>query len=264
MTEETQKEKETRARSRLYPRYDLEEAIKFIESVNKLGGNKVSAHAVAADMGKAVNNSSLTGRLSSAKQFGLLVQDEGKLSVSSLGKEIIFPRGEEEKSGAIQIAFAAPTLYRELIADFSGKILPDKATLGNRLIHDYSIEAAAKDVAAKNFIQSAEYAGVVRNNILIAQVTSNPNQDKDAGAKDVQQNNSYGITTKHSPQLPASDSSNTFSFEFAGGICLIIPKNQKTSDAIADGELKDIRKALSDFAEKFVEEHIEKSEDKKL
>jgi len=128
------------------------------------------------------------------------------------------------------------------------------------LIHDYSIEAAAKDIAAKNFIQSAEYAGVVRNNILIAQSDSNLDQGKDGVAKDIQRNNSNGIV-KNVPQQSAGDLSNTFSFEFAGGIHLIIPKNQKTSDAIADGELKDIRKALSDFAEKFVDKHIEQSED---
>jgi DNA repair photolyase len=45
-----------------------------------------------------------------------------------------------------------------------------------------------------------------------------------------------------------------FVFEFTGGVRLLIPRTKKTSEAIIDGELKDARKALSDFVEKFVVE----------
>lgn len=262
MAEEIKKEKELRARSRLYPRYDLEDAIEFIQAINKLGGSKVSINAVAAELGKAVNNSGFTGRLSSAKQFGLLVQDEGKLSLSSLGKEIVFPKGEEEKTQAIQKAFTTPVFYRELVEGFSGKVLPDKSTMGNRLIHDYSIEAAAKDIAAKNFIHSAEYAGLIRNGILVAQNV--PLDSAVSGEEnDIPTDKISKTFQEPKGSMPVNyNPTNFFSFDFTGGIRLVIPKDQKTSDAIADGELKEIRKALAEFAEKFVQkESDEKSKD---
>lgn len=165
---ETEEKKETKARSRLYPRYDLEDSIKFIESVSKLGGSRVSNQAVAAELGKAVNNSTFIGRVSSSKQFGILIQESGKLSLSSVGKEIMFPRSDDEKSAAIKSAFSTPALYKELIDTFGGKTIPDQSALGNRLVHDYGIEAAAKDSAARNFIRSAQYSGVLQNGILVA------------------------------------------------------------------------------------------------
>ncbi len=165
--EENQVEKQTKLRSRLYPRYDLEDAIKFVQSIHKLGGNRVSNQAVAVEVGKAVNNSGFTGRVSSAKQFGLLNQEAGKLSESSLAKEILVPRSESEKAESIKRALSSPDLYKEIISDFAGKILPDQSTLANRLFHDYRIEEVAKDNAAKNFIRSAQYAGVIRNGILM-------------------------------------------------------------------------------------------------
>ena len=51
---------------------------------------------------------------------------------------------------------------------------------------------------------------------------------------------------------PSFGSSANFVFDFQGGIKLIIPRNPKTSDAIADGELKTARQALAKFAEEFV------------
>lgn len=250
--------KESRARSRLYPRYDLEDAIEFIKAINKLGGNKVSINAVAAELGKAVNNSGLTGRLSSAKQFGLLLQDEGRLSLSAMGKEIIFPKGDEEKTQAIQKAFLTPVFYRELVEGFSGKVLPDKSTMGNRLIHDYSIEATAKDIAAKNFIHSAEYAGLLRNGILIAQNISLDTEISSEDSDVLTTNTQKNFQEPNRVMYKNHHSADFFSFDFAGGMCLIIPKNQKTSDAITDGELKPVKKAIAEFAEKFIQdENIE-------
>lgn len=178
---ETGEKKESKTRSRLYPRYDLEDSIKFIESVSKLGGSRVSNEAVAAEVGKAVNNSTFIGRVSSSKQFGILVQESGKLSLSSIGKEIMFPRGDSEKSAAIKSAFSTPSLYKELIDTFNGKTIPDQVALGNRLVHDYGIEAAAKDSAARNFIRSAQYAGVVQNGILVASAENPTPADDEEG-----------------------------------------------------------------------------------
>jgi hypothetical protein len=160
-------EKQVRLRSRLYPRYDLEDSINFIRSLQTLGGSNVSQAALAAKVGKSVNNSGFSGRISSSKQFSLLTIDSGKLSISSLGKRILLPKGDADKNSAIATALAAPDLYKELIENFNGKIIPDTTTLGNLLAHDYRMEVAAKDGAARNFIRSANFAGVLQNGILV-------------------------------------------------------------------------------------------------
>ncbi|MCL5006918.1 MAG: hypothetical protein M1153_02135 [Patescibacteria group bacterium] len=253
---ENEQNKETKARSRLYPRYDLEESIKFIEAVSKLGGNRVSTQAVAAELNKAINNSTFIGRVSSSKQFGLLIQESGKLSLSSLGKEIMFPLGEADKRTAIKKAFSTPAFYRELIDGFQGKVVPDAAALSNRLFHDYNIEAAAKEVAARNFIRSAEYAGLLNNGILV--ITENDTGYAQAASSETAVPSEMAGRTSSSTKADASEGKQ-FIFDFVGGIRLIVPRNEKTSEAIADGELKNVRKELSVFAGKCVV-----PEDKKL
>ena len=170
---EQPKEKQVKLRSRLYPRYDLEDSIKFIESLNKLGGNNISTSALGAEVGKGINNSTFTGRVSSSKQFGLINQDSRRLSVSALGKEILIPRNNTAKSTATTTALSTPDLYKEIIKNFNGKTLPDMTTPGNLLVHDYRIEQAAKDVAARNFIRSATFAGVIQNGILVVSQDEN-------------------------------------------------------------------------------------------
>lgn len=160
-------EKKVKPRSRLYPRYDLEEAIRFMQCVHNLGGSKVSNQAVASEVGKALNNSGFIGRVSSAKQFGLLNQESGKLSETSLAKEIFVPRSEVEKAKAVKQALSTPDLYKEILTDFAGKALPEQSALANRLFHDYRMAENAKDEASKNFIRSVQFAGVLKNGILV-------------------------------------------------------------------------------------------------
>ena len=257
---ETETKKEKKLRSRLYPRYNLEDCIKFIGTLSKLGGNSVSEGAIAADLGQAINNSAFIGKISSSKQFGLISKDEGKLSLTSLGKEIMFPREEQNKSSnAIKKAFANPSLYKELIDAFNGKILPDYVALGNRLVHDYSLEIAAKDIASKNFIRSAEYSDVMQNGIIVmnaSTLTLIENQNDPIGELKVAE------PRKNITETSPKNSGEQFIFEFVGGIKLIIPRNKKTSEAIIDGELKEARKTLSDFAEKFVFEETNSENNK--
>lgn len=250
MENEENKEKKQKMRSRLYPRYDLEEAVSFIKVVNKLGGKNVSTKAVAVESGKSVTNSTFIGRVSSAKQFGLLNQEKGKISLTELGSEIIFPRDENNKESLLKRAFASSSFYKELINDFSGKTLPDQATLSNRLFHDYKIEAGAKDKAARNFVHSAEYAGVIQNGILAVY------EDEEHSETSPIPKQAQSIVSM-SKQQESSGNDSDFVFDFKGGIRLVIPRTPKTNEAIMDGELKEIKTGLKDFAEKYGEAESE-------
>lgn len=249
ITMENKQKSDSRARSRAYPRYDIDEAIKFIEVISRLGGNRVASEAVAAELKKGTNNSTFIGRVSSAKQFDLIIQEAGKLSLSPLGKSIVLPLGDAEKREAIKKAFSTPVLYTELISAFNGKVLPDVTALSNRLVHDYNIESGAKEVAARNFVRSANYAGVMQNGILVVgigdSVASDETIDSEASVKE-------DMVKSPATSGFKANKEDYFVFDFAGGIKLVVPQNELTSDAIADGELKEARKALASFADKFV------------
>lgn len=53
------------------------------------------------------------------------------------------------------------------------------------------------------------------------------------------------------------------SFDFAGGVKLLIPKTGKATDAIMDGELKQIKVELKSFSDKYCrEEELPESNNK--
>ena len=56
------------------------------------------------------------------------------------------------------------------------------------------------------------------------------------------------------PPKSEFDTVSNFIFDFKGGIKLVIPRNQGTSDAIADGELKEARLKLTAFADQFMKD----------
>ena len=258
-TEKQTNTKDTKARSRLYPRYDLEEAIKLIQLLSKLGRKNVSEKSVAAENGKSITNSGFLGRVSSAKQFGLISKTGGQLSLTQLGNEIMFPPDDVSKTEAIKKSFAMPILYKELVEAFGGTKIPEQSSLGNRLINDYGIETRAKDVAAKNFIKSAEYAGVVQNGILVAE-----NNSSDRTSNGQEPTNTISNTANLGRDVKNQHvRADEMVFEFSGGMKLVVPRNKKTSEAIMDGELKEARKLLTDFAEKFVAKEINNDENNK-
>ena len=187
--------------------------------------------------------------MSSAKQFGLISKDEGKLSLTQLGNEIMFPPDDISKVRAIKKAFTMPTLYKELLDAFGGTKIPEYSSLGNRLVNDYGIETGARGLASKNFIKSAEYAEVIQNGILVvdAELTM-----PDSNSKDMADtfNNNINKNANQNIRQPAIQSDNMV-FEFFGGVKLVIPRSKKASDAVMDGELKIIKIGLNEFSEKF-------------
>jgi hypothetical protein len=254
---ETQQSPETksikeRKRSRLYPRYGLEDIVDFTSELNKLGGN-VSIEAFAGNRGQSKSNSSFTGRISGAKQFGLLGVESNKLFLTPLALRILVPKEENDKTLALLEAFTKPELYKELIKSFNGKVLPERISLGNILRHDYGIEMAARDLAAVNFIHSAEYVSAIQNGILV--VDTNlllPTDETDIENKEQiihKPLNQNPIVNQPKPSL--TDNS-THQFTYAGGIKLLIPKTiTNADDGIADGELKTVRDWASEFAKKY-------------
>jgi hypothetical protein len=168
--------------------------------------------------------------------------------MTQLANDILFPIDEDNKKEAIKRAFTMPSLYNQLVNDFTGTKIPELISLANRLLNDYGIEVGAKDVAARNFIRSAEYAGVIQNGILVAE-----NNLSTTAEQELIDNNTENNKNVNRDQISKiQPKSNDMIFEFSEGIKLFIPLNEKTSEAIMDGELKEVRRLLTEFAEKFM------------
>jgi len=171
MSEEKSKEaitkttRKVREKSAQYPPYDLSSCIEFVQVVDTLGGKQVAESSLLSELGlRSGSTKSYTGKLSSCRQFGLLESKAGLLSVTERARLILYPTEEQKdvqrKKLTIE-AFRSPPLYQKIMSKFDGKGVPKLETLANILMNECKIAKAVKNNAAKVFVSSAKFAGVL-------------------------------------------------------------------------------------------------------
>lgn len=86
-----------RERSARYPAVPLAEAVEFCRQIDDLGIDGLTAPQIATAMGyKNLKTNTFSGRLSSARQFGLIDLSEQNYSLTELALRIIHPIDPDE------------------------------------------------------------------------------------------------------------------------------------------------------------------------
>ena len=151
-----------RERSARYPAIPLSEAVEFCRQIDELGIDGLTAPQIATAMGyKNVKTNTFSGRLSSARQFGLIDLSEQNYSLTDLALRIIHPFDPEEVPQLMRQACQLPPLFAELMKQYAGKRLPEPEILGNLLMHKHQITASAKMAAAESFYASIQHSGLL-------------------------------------------------------------------------------------------------------
>jgi hypothetical protein len=146
-----------------YPQRNLEDSIDFSNRVAKLG--KKAAVGILSNEYKVVPTAkSFSGRLSSARQFGLIEVKGGVVHLTSLGDQLYMSEGKDVQELKIS-AFRSPKLFQKLILKYENKPLPTCEKLAYVLL-DYGVTQKASKIAAEAFISTAEQLGLVNNGIL--------------------------------------------------------------------------------------------------
>jgi hypothetical protein len=166
--EGTKEKKRTFQKSRPYSPYSIDESLKFITTIEKLGGRNVSESVLLKELGiKEPRTKSFWGKVTSAKQFGLLIAEGKNYTLTERARLILRPKDEESKRTSLMDSFFTPELYKDLFDKFSGQQLPSAETLSNILFHDHGLNVNVSMDAAKAFIESAKYVNFLGpDNIL--------------------------------------------------------------------------------------------------
>ncbi|MCY2935242.1 MAG: hypothetical protein NT172_13870 [Planctomycetota bacterium] len=151
-----------RERSARYPAVPLADAVEFCRQIDGLGIDGLTAPQIATAMGyKNVKTNTFSGRLSSARQFGLIDLADQNYTLTELVLRIIHPFDPEEVPKLLRQACQLPPLFAELMKHYAGKRLPEPEILGNLLMHRHQITASAKMAAAESFYASIQHAGLL-------------------------------------------------------------------------------------------------------
>lgn len=160
--------KRPREKSALYPAVSISECHEFIKLIDSLGGKSVSYASILDLMGlTSPTTKSFLYRIGASKQFGFITTGSSTAQLTDLARRILYPgAGEVEKQKLLIEAFSNPPLYAKLIGRFKDKAVPASGQLSNILMNEYRIIKQVKDNAAKCFLDSANYLGLLKNGVL--------------------------------------------------------------------------------------------------
>jgi hypothetical protein len=177
---------QSRQRSSPYPRSTLQQVEEFARAVFDLGARNCDRERVAQKVGyKSITSGSYTRLQSTATQFGLIkIEKNSVLSVTDEWVEV-FHHSEDLQliKAARKSAFLVPKLYQQLVEKYTEHQLPslDKLSRELYLNQKYGILKDAAEAAARIFLESASYAGLLneREYLIIDQDRNKSQIDKE-------------------------------------------------------------------------------------
>lgn len=240
-----------REKSALYPGITWNEAIDFIKKINSLNLKTVSYQTVAEKYGlKSPSTKSFMAKISAAKQFGLITTTQGStIQLTDASKQIIYPTGDQVRDIELS-CFAQPVLYAKLISKYDGLSLPSTEILSNILMNEHRISRAAKDSAAKCFVDSAEQLEILKGGVLCysemkkEETTQADAQDECEREADFEQEATDVISQKAMPSIMASSEADYISqsIPFTSGKIarFIIPVDATEDDLLLLHDMFDV------------------------
>jgi hypothetical protein len=200
--------KEGAERGAQYPADNLEEAIGMLERIRAaVGFAPAQRQIVAQSLGYKTMSGHASRRLGTLSHFDLIERaGRGAARISELGRSILIPTTETERRKAIFESAKRPNLYAALIAKYAGHALP--TLLPNLLVREHGIFPSVAEAAAKTFRESMEFAGLLQNGVLCADVDLEETSRRDAAETDSKEqtiSRPEGPSTAPVSQHPFSD-----------------------------------------------------------
>ncbi len=161
----------TKGRSSAYPRVNLQKAEELAQKVFENGARNCDQDIIAKAVGYSnAKNGSYKSLKAAAKNFGLVNYD-GNCSISLEEKWINVLHSEDSAKlkNARKQSVQQPNLYQQIIEEYKDRQLPqlDKLSRELHLNPKYGILQDVAESAAKIFLESAEYAGIINPNRYI-------------------------------------------------------------------------------------------------
>jgi len=154
-------------KSQMYPGATWSASVNLIETINsKFGGSTVSYDELSRAYNVSPSTKSFTGRLSGAKQFGLIETASGTVSITETGKKYLYPTSDTIRNEIAINSIKKPKLFSDLIDRYNNKPLPTKELLANILMAEYGIMQNVRDTVAGIFLDTIEQLGLRVNGVL--------------------------------------------------------------------------------------------------
>ncbi|OGB30716.1 MAG: hypothetical protein A3I16_15120 [Burkholderiales bacterium RIFCSPLOWO2_02_FULL_66_35] len=138
-----------------FPYLDMQNAFEVADGVHKVGGSGCDWDQLAAHFKQAAQGGGFRMRLITAKLFGLVTYDRGRVSLTQLG---LRAADHQQMKAAKVEAFLNVPLYKAVYEKFRGGMLPPTAGLEREMV-GMGVAKKQADKARQSFHRSAKFAG---------------------------------------------------------------------------------------------------------
>lgn len=179
MPEDKPATKPPRALSRPFPNIPLKQAIRIPQGVTDAhGGKPMSRLLLAGALKLSPGSSQFRDLVASSAKFGLTNGNftSETISLTDIGRGITRPQSEGERLEGLRTAFRSIPLFAQLIDHFNNSKLPNEEFLTATLERSFAVDPSWSKDAAKVFIETARFVGIVRD------ISGAPYVMADAGA----------------------------------------------------------------------------------
>lgn len=146
-----------------YPYYDLDKSVEVARIIHaEAGGTCDRAQLAGLLKYSGTRNGGFLSRVSAAKMFGLLEENQDKLTLTERAKTILSPVMPCDAERAKVEAFLSVDFFLRIYEQFKGQVLPAEVGLKNLLQTQYKIVPDRVIPALRVLMDSAESAGFFR------------------------------------------------------------------------------------------------------
>jgi hypothetical protein len=143
-----------------FPYFNLAESVAVAKIMHERAGGECDRPQLAAMLGyKGVKNGAFMARVTAAKAFGLVEQEQDRLRITPKAKAILSPVLPVDAERAKVDAFLAVDLFRRVYEEYKDSTLPPDVGLRNLLATRYSVVKDRLAPTVRIMKESAEYAG---------------------------------------------------------------------------------------------------------
>ncbi len=187
-----------------FPRLFLSSSISVMEQASKFG--RQWSKQTFANYGKYKGKGSLksgafANRIASLKDFGLIEVVDDLITRTPLTDKILNPINDKERKGAIEEAFLNATVFKQLVDTVKKGDELSKDEIAAYAVNQLHVSRASKDKFLTSFIQSGQYAGMVKkleNGNIKIEIPSEPQS-----ANQTTLTSTVDRLTEHSPKTQA-------------------------------------------------------------
>lgn len=154
-------EKAKRERTKIeFPYSDLESAVEMIRTLQSRAGTSCELTQLAGWMNQTATGGTFRSRLGAAKLFGLVETEQGRVSLTNLGRDAA---DDVKGQAAWASAFLNAPLFVAMYDQFQGYALPPAAAI-ERQMEQLGVPSKQKERARQIFVKSAQFAGYIADN----------------------------------------------------------------------------------------------------